>query len=190
MGKRKCVIRLSLAAMAMSGIAVIGLMVGTPAAGAATSHSAAAEASSASASPSYGIIYNESDKCLDAESQDYSNNGDPVQLWSCNTNSEQQWYYDSSTGQIKNEDGKCLDANSNDFPSQGDMLQLWTCNTNEEQVWSVVQEADGFYIIYVSSTSPAGFWCMDANSNDYPANGDPLQLWSCNDNPEQAWSAP
>jgi hypothetical protein len=36
----------------------------------------------------------------------------------------------------------------------------------------------------------AGDWarCLDANSNDYPKNGDGIQLWSCNTHPEQEWT--
>ena len=36
----------------------------------------------------------------------------------------------------------------------------------------------------------AGDWatCLDANSNDYPKNGDSIQLWSCNTHPEQEWT--
>jgi len=29
--------------------------------------------------------------------------------------------------------------------------------------------------------------CLDANSNDYPSDGDAVQLWSCNGNGEQQW---
>ena len=29
--------------------------------------------------------------------------------------------------------------------------------------------------------------CIDADSNHYPHNGDNIQLWSCNTNPEQKW---
>jgi Ricin-type beta-trefoil lectin domain/CHAP domain len=30
--------------------------------------------------------------------------------------------------------------------------------------------------------------CLDANSNDYPKNGDNIQLWQCNTHPEQEWT--
>ena len=30
--------------------------------------------------------------------------------------------------------------------------------------------------------------CLDANSNDYPKNGDNIQLWDCNTHPEQEWT--
>jgi len=29
--------------------------------------------------------------------------------------------------------------------------------------------------------------CLDANSNNYPKNGDTIQLWGCDTNPEQIW---
>jgi len=30
--------------------------------------------------------------------------------------------------------------------------------------------------------------CLDANSSNYPNNGDNIQLWSCNANAEQVWA--
>jgi surface antigen len=73
--------------------------------------------------------------CLDADSNHFPNNGDNVQLWTCNTNPEQEWTL-TSLGQVKNAStGMCLDADSNHFPNNGDNVQLWTCNTNPEQEW-------------------------------------------------------
>jgi surface antigen len=73
--------------------------------------------------------------CLDADSNHYPNNGDNVQLWTCNTHPEQEWTL-TSLGQVKNAStGMCLDADSNHYPNNGDNVQLWTCNTQPEQEW-------------------------------------------------------
>jgi Ricin-type beta-trefoil lectin domain len=81
--------------------------------------------------------------CLDANSNGYPLDGDPIQLWSCSFDSEQSWYFNDlgftinghEAYNIVNEAGLCLDANSNNYPSNGDAIQLWACNTNPEQIW-------------------------------------------------------
>ena len=46
----------------------------------------------ASPSVTLGYFQNYGGLCLDANSNDYNNNGDPIQLWSCDSNPEQIWY--------------------------------------------------------------------------------------------------
>jgi hypothetical protein len=117
--------------------------------------------------------------CLDADSNNYPNEGDAIQLWSCDTNPEQEWQF-TSAGQLENgQTGMCLDANSNDYPSEGDAIQLWSCNTNPEQVWELTSSGQ------LENTSSG--LCLDANSKSYPNDGDAIQLWDCNTNPEQLW---
>ena len=118
--------------------------------------------------------------CLDANSNDYPNYGDNIQLWGCNTHPEQEWVM-TSAGQLKNAStGMCLDANSNDYPNYGDNIQLWGCNTHPEQEWVMTSAGQ----LKNASTG----MCLDANSNDYPNNGDNIQLWGCNTHPEQEWA--
>ena len=117
--------------------------------------------------------------CLDANSNDYPDNGDAVQLWSCDNNGEQFWQV-TSAGQLENATtGECLDANSNDYPDTGDTIQLWTCNGNGEQQWHFTSAGQ-------LENGTTGM-CLDANSSDYANDGDNLQLWTCNTNPEQEW---
>ena len=126
----------------------------------------------------YEPIYNtNSGVCLGADSGDYGNNGDGIELWTCDGAAEQQWY--SNGTNIVNQDGLCLDANSNQYPSNGDNLQLWSCNSNSEQTWSTGSTGN----IINSNKS----YCVDADSISYPDNGDALQLWSCDVNDEQVW---
>ena len=118
--------------------------------------------------------------CVDADSSHYPSNGDNVQLWSCNTHSEQLWTLTSS-GQLRNAGtGLCADADSRHYPSNGDNVQLWSCNTHPEQRW-----------VFTTSgqlRNAASGKCLDADSRHYPSNGDNLQLWTCNTNREQRWA--
>jgi hypothetical protein len=132
----------------------------------------------ASPSVTLGYFQNYGGLCLDANSNDYNNNGDSIQLWTCADNARQLWYV--SGDNIVNDGGKCLDANSNDYANNGDPIQLWSCDTNPEQLWYTLTSPPGN--IYNDSGL-----CLDANSNDYNNNGDPIQLWSCDSNPEQIW---
>jgi hypothetical protein len=84
-------------------------------------------------STSYYWIVNSDGQCLDANSNQWGQNGDNVQLWSCNSNGEQKWTV--SGAHILNSDGQCLDANSNQWGQNGDNVQLWGCNSNGEQTW-------------------------------------------------------
>ena len=120
--------------------------------------------------------------CLDANSNDYPDDGDAIQLWSCNTNPEQIWQF-TAAGQLENtKSGMCLDANSGDYPDDGDAIQLWSCNTNPEQLWEFTAAGQ-------LENAQSGM-CLDANSGDYADDGDAIQLWSCNTNPEQLWQLP
>jgi hypothetical protein len=122
-------------------------------------------------------IGNSDSQCLDANSNQWGQNGDNVQLWACNNNGEQLWTV--SGAHIVNEDGQCLDANSNQWGQNGDNVQLWGCNSNGEQSWSLQLQTG--HIVNADGQ------CLDANSNQWGQNGDNVQLWACNSNGEQIW---
>jgi streptogrisin C len=114
-------------------------------------------------------------QCLDADSNHWGQNGDNVQLWSCNSNGEQVWRL--SGNHIVNSDGQCLDADSTHWGQNGDNVQLWSCNSNGEQSW----QWSGNHIVNSDGQ------CLDADSTHWGQNGDNVQLWSCNSNGEQTW---
>lgn len=155
-------------------------------------------APSASPSPAAGggappgniINATTSSQCLDANSNSYGLNGDRLQLWSCNTHPEQIWAFlfggTANTGHITSANGLCLDADSNDYPNDGDHLQLWSCNNNPEQIWGFRLIPGSAQVGQFYNASHPGM-CVDADSNDYPANGDPVQLWACANNSRQDW---
>jgi len=117
--------------------------------------------------------------CLDANSNHYTSNGDPIQLWACNSHPEQEWVL-TAQGQLQSAGTNyCLDANSNYWPHDGDNLQLWQCNTHREQLWAFTAQGQ----LQNRGTN----MCLDANSNHFPSNGDRIQLWGCNTHPEQLW---
>ena len=49
--------------------------------------------SASPASTTYYNIVNDDGQCLDADSNHWGSNGDNVQLWSCNSNGEQEWVF-------------------------------------------------------------------------------------------------
>jgi hypothetical protein len=136
-------------------------------------------------SVTYDVLENSDGQCLDANSNDYPNNGDGLQLWTCANDDEQLWS-EGSNGNLVNFSGKCMDANSKDYPNNGDGIQLWSCANNDEQDWTFLPQegATGWYQYY--NTADTGK-CLDANSHDYGNNGDAMQLWSCGSTAEQAW---
>jgi hypothetical protein len=150
-------------------------------------HNSSNPGSTAGPAMQYNILNYHTAYCLDANSNSYPSNGDGLQLWSCDTNGEQEWYYNSSTDQIKSASGQCLDANSNAFPSNGDSLQLWGCNNHSEELWVANAVSVGGSTHYQLQNAADPGYCIDANSNNYYNDGDVLQLWSCNTNDEQLW---
>jgi 1-phosphatidylinositol phosphodiesterase len=72
-------------------------------------------------------------KCLDVEGGDYSDGGN-VQTYPCVGDSNQKWFYDSSTEQLKTINGFCLDNRADTFIHG--RINLWTCqNSNINQQW-------------------------------------------------------
>jgi hypothetical protein len=133
-------------------------------------------------------IANADGQCLDADSNHWGQNGDIVQLWSCNNHGEQLWTVNDWGAwwgpHIENYDGQCLDADSNTFPANGTKIQLWSCNGNPEQGWDPPGIDDDPQEITNTQSSD---YCLDADSNYWGQNGDKVQVWVCNDHPEQNW---
>lgn len=137
--------------------------------------------------------------CLDAENDSGgspSDNGDKVQLWTCNGGATQQrWDIEfgvGQTGQIVNEGGGlCLDAetDSGGNPSDnGDKVQLWACNIGaSQQQWFLSQLADGSYEF---TSSYAGLvLAAESDSGGDPADcGDLIQVQDWTSASSQTWS--
>lgn len=122
--------------------------------------------------------------CLDADASTLPNNGTKAQLWGCNGNNNQVWYFSViSRGYYYVQTGQgfqCLDADANTIPNNGTKVQLWDCNGNNNQVWSPSGN---------SLVNRASGTCLDADANTIPNYGTKMQLWGCIAGAaNQAWS--
>jgi Ricin-type beta-trefoil lectin domain len=182
-------VRRSRLAVAAFTLVTISLLVGSSAASAATSsHSSQGARSLHKDDIASGNIHSTGDigVCLDAYSGDYPNDGDPIEIWACNTHGEQQWTM-RTNGQIVNTGtGECLDAYSEDYPNNGDPVQLWACNTHAEQIWKtiVIPDPQGPPAVQIVNVAHANL-CITADGADYPSNGDPVELSTCSGSPLQ-----
>lgn len=122
--------------------------------------------------------------CLDADASTLPNNGTKAQLWGCNGNNNQVWYFSVvSTGYYYVQTGQgfqCLDADANTIPSNGTKVQLWACTGGRNQVWW----PSGNTLRNLASNT-----CLDADANTIPNYGTKVQLWGCiSGAANQAWS--
>ncbi|PJM98613.1 virulence factor [Streptomyces sp. CB01201] len=116
-------------------------------------------------------------KCLDVEGG-RTDNGTPVQLWTCNGTTAQQWilYTDGNGPHLQNSNShKCLDAAGGKTDDRT-KIQIYACNETPAQTWQYNLRA----------TTPikkvgAGK-CLDLNSFD---NGKDTWLWPCIGTPAQ-----
>lgn len=136
------------------------------------------------------------DLCLDAQKDSTgwpTWNGDRVQLWGCNYQQHQRWFWQAldfdgqdTWFQVVNGYGLCLDAKNDTVrtPNEdGDPVQLWNCTQAPWQQWKwngngTIQNRFGLRK------------CLDArdDANGNPRqNGDKVQLWTCSGGPNQTW---
>ncbi|WMD09248.1 RICIN domain-containing protein [Streptomyces sp. FXY-T5] len=112
-------------------------------------------------------------KCLDAEGGK-TTSGTPVQIYTCNNASGQQWRLRAASGDsyalVNVKSDKCLDVENSD-PANGTKIQLWTCNGSKAQEWNLDVRA-------VSELrNVATDRCLDLNKFDNSHNA---WLWGCN----------
>jgi len=100
-------------------------------------------------------------------------------MWGCNNkNQNQQWTYDSATGQIKNDHGICLDASQR--ATKKGKVHMWSCDIqNKNQMW-----------VYDPSTGQIknrhGI-CLDAAERS--KSGGRVSMFTCEtNNPNQQWT--
>ncbi|GGY22873.1 hypothetical protein GCM10010384_32400 [Streptomyces djakartensis] len=112
-------------------------------------------------------------KCLDAQGGG-TTSGTPVQIYTCNNASGQQWQLREASGDSYNlvnyKSDKCLDV-ENSNPANGTKIQIWTCNDSKAQQWK-------FDLRAVSELrNVATDKCLDLNKFD---NSHDAWLWGCN----------
>ncbi|MEV4471990.1 endo-1,4-beta-xylanase [Nonomuraea salmonea] len=115
-----------------------------------------------------------SGRCVDVPNASTSD-GTAVQLWDCNTGTNQQWSQTSS-GELRVYGNKCLDAGGS---GNGARIQIYSCWGGDNQKWRV--NSDG------SITGVQSNLCLDAVGQG-TANGTGLQLYTCHGGANQRWT--
>jgi hypothetical protein len=132
-------------------------------------------------------------KCLDADKWPVDQDGTRVQLWDCNGESQQQWYFwhlNSNNYLIANaRHGRILDADLNAICCNGARVQLWRhIPGNLNQTWWVWTDGLG---LYIQNNHPlANRRVIDVDTNGHGANGTKIQLWTWNGENQQNWAGP
>jgi hypothetical protein len=112
-------------------------------------------------------------KCLD-DAGDATNDGNRIQLYTCNGTGAQSWTY--TNGTLVGPSGKCLDVTGAN-PASGTRVELWDCNGGSNQQW---QSVNGQLVGLAGK-------CLDVTGNDSD-DGTPLELWDCNGGANQQWT--
>jgi glucosylceramidase len=116
-------------------------------------------------------------KCVDVAAGGTAN-GTPVQLFSCNGSTAQQWTM--AAGGSVQALGKCLDVASAGT-ADGTPVQLWDCNGTAAQQWTYTAGHD--------LVNPAANKCLDVTGN-VSTDSTRLQIWSCTGAANQKWTVP
>lgn len=115
-----------------------------------------------------------SGRCLDVPSASTAD-GTQVQLWDCNSGSNQQWTF-TAAGELQVYGNKCLDAGGT---ANGTKVQIYSCWGADNQKWRL--NSDGSIVGVQSGL------CLDAVGNG-TANGTLIQLYSCSNGSNQRWT--
>jgi hypothetical protein len=115
--------------------------------------------------------------CLD-DSQSSTTDGNPVQIYTCNSTDAQSWTV-ATDGTVRTL-GKCLDVWQSGT-TNGTKIDLYTCNGTGAQQWTA--ESNG------SLVNPQSGLCLDDPSASTTA-GTQLQLYGCNSTNAQVWHLP
>jgi hypothetical protein len=117
-------------------------------------------------------------KCLDNKNGKLKT-GNPIQLYSCNSSSGQQWTV-MSDGTIRASERFCLDVKYAGTTSRTPVW-LYDCNGTVAQQWKV--NTDG------SIVNPHSKLCLDDKSAK-TNNGNPIWMYTCNGTAAQKWTVP
>ena len=114
--------------------------------------------------------------CLDVRGAS-SADGTPVQVYTCNGTSAQQWTVESN-GTLQSL-GKCLDV-AGAGTANGTLVQLYTCNGTGAQTWQA--QSNGELV------NPNSGKCLD--DTGFGGSGTQVQIWACGDSTNQVWTLP
>jgi hypothetical protein len=116
--------------------------------------------------------------CVDVRGAN-SANFTPVQVYTCNGSSAQQWTV-VQAGSTLHALGKCLDINGGGT-ANGTTVDLYDCNNTAAQVF--IPQSNG------SLYNPQSGRCLD-DTNWSTTPGTQLQIWDCSGNANQKWTLP
>jgi hypothetical protein len=116
--------------------------------------------------------------CVDVRGAN-SANFTPVQVYTCNGSSAQQWTV-VQAGSTLHALGKCLDINAGGT-ANGATIDLYDCNNTAAQVF--VPQSNG------SLYNPQSGKCLDDTGWSTTA-GTQLEIWDCTGNANQVWNLP
>ena len=112
--------------------------------------------------------------CLDDKNASTAN-FNPVQVYTCNGTSAQQWTVGSgNTLQVL---GKCLDVNAAGT-ANGTTVDLYDCNGTAAQTWIPQSNKE--------LLNPNSGKCLD--DTGYGGSGTQVQIWTCGDTANQQWT--
>ncbi|MGH3252722.1 MAG: ricin-type beta-trefoil lectin domain protein [Trebonia sp.] len=117
-------------------------------------------------------------QCVDVRGAS-SANFTPVQVYTCNGTSAQQWTV-VQAGSTLRAFGKCMDINAGGT-ADGTTVDLYECNDTAAQVF-IPQSNGALY-------NPQSGKCLD-DPNSSTTAGTQLQIWDCNGNANQRWNLP
>jgi hypothetical protein len=115
--------------------------------------------------------------CVDdrsASTADYN----PVQIYTCNSSSAQQWTV--ASGDTLQVLGDCMDVDGAGT-TDGTLVDLYPCNGTGAQVW--LPQSDGELL------NPNSGKCLDDPASSTTA-GTQLEIWDCNGGSNQQWDLP
>jgi hypothetical protein len=119
-------------------------------------------------------------------------NGSKVQLWTCNGEPQQRWYWGRQFhgyAELQNtRTGRCLDIRITELRNGG-YTQVWDCygENQHNQHWRIEQQPGSNPPAFMF-VNEAGF-CLDADWNGRYFDGKVVQAWQCHPPPNdnQYW---
>jgi hypothetical protein len=119
--------------------------------------------------------------CLDLP-LGHTDNGNQLQIWECNGQEGQLWYFDFGTYALRyaGDKSKCVDAGSS--KQSGNRLMLWDCNGLDQQRWGY-DDASGAVVLQDGQNT----LCIDL-AGGQTAGGTAVQLYDCNSQWPQSWN--
>ena len=139
-------------------------------------HNLSFAAASGTGGSNTGAVTGYQGLCLDVRGAN-SADGTPVQVYTCNGTTAQQWTV-ASNGSVQAL-GKCLDV-TGAGTANGTLVQLYTCNGTGAQHWQAQSNGE---LVNTNSGS-----CLDDTGNG--GSGTQVQIWSCADTANQQWRLP